>query len=129
MEGLGESALGRDEVHVTPHPSSQRLAWRVLGSQNRRGICAGIDFTTEDGRDEVGALRKVAVNSSDSEASLLRDLSDRSVHSRACEHHHRRLEQRIDVALGVGAHSPIRVAPMPVGITRVFRFIAHHASN
>jgi NAD(P)-dependent dehydrogenase (short-subunit alcohol dehydrogenase family) len=110
VEGLGESALGRDEVHVTLHPSSQRLAWLVLGSQNRPSVCAGIDFTTEDGRDEVGALRKVTVNSPDADASLLSDLSDRSFHSRGCEHRHGRLEQRIVVALCVGAHAPIRAA-------------------
>ena len=125
MEGFGESALGRDEVHVTLYPSSQCLPWLVLGSQNRRNVCAGIDFTTEDGRDEIGALRKVAVNSPNADASFLGDLSHWSVHSRSCEHRHGRLEQRIDVALGVGAHAPIRVSSRLDAITRVFRFIAH----
>ena len=54
-----------DEVHVTLHPLSQGLAGLVLGSQNWGGLCAGIDFTTEDRRNEVGAPRKVAVNRSD----------------------------------------------------------------
>jgi NAD(P)-dependent dehydrogenase (short-subunit alcohol dehydrogenase family) len=126
VQRRGESALGRDEVHVTLHPSSQRLAWLVLGSQNRRGVCAGIDFTTEDGRDEVGALRKVAVNSPDADAGLVGDLSYRSVHSRGCEHRHGRLEQRIDVALRVGTHRPIRAVARLRTRILLFRFAAHH---
>ena len=55
-----------DEVHVTLHPLSQGLAGLLLGSQNWGGLCAGIDFTTEDRRNEVGAPRKKrAVNRSD----------------------------------------------------------------
>ena len=126
MQGGGESALGCDEVHVTLHPSRQRLAWLVLGGQNRRGVCAGIDFTTEDGRDEVGALRKVAVNRPDADAGLLGDFSDRSVHSGSCEHRHGRLQQRIDVALGVGAHRPIRAVARFRTLILLFRFAAHH---
>jgi hypothetical protein len=129
VEGLGESAFGRDEVHVTLHPSSQRIAWLVLGSQDRRSVCARIDFATEDGRDEVGALRKVPVNSRDADVSLLGDLSDRSIYSRGCEHRHGRLKQRIDVALGVGAYAPICVAPRLDPIIGAFRFITHHTLN
>jgi hypothetical protein len=125
VQALGESALGREKVHVTLHPLSQRFAGLVLGSQNRRSLCAGIDFTTEDSRNEVGAPRKVAVNSPDANASLLGDLSDRSVRSRGFEHRRGRLEQRIDVALGVGAHAPIRVASRLNVITGVFQFIVH----
>ena len=111
VQRRGEPALGRDEVGVSLHPSRQRLAGRVLGCQNRRGVRAGINFATEDGRDEVGALRKVAVNGADADAGLLGDLSHRRVHARGREHRLGRLEQRVDVALGVGAHGPIRTAP------------------
>ena len=129
VESLGKAALGRNEVHVTLYPSNQRLAWLVLGSQNRRSLGAGIDFTTKDGRNEVGALWEVPVNGSDADASLLGDLSNWSVHTGRCEHRHGRLEQRIDVALGVGAHAPIRAAPRRDVISGVFRFIAHHTSR
>ena len=129
VEGLGESALGRDEVHITLGPARQRLAWLVLSGQNRRGVCAGIDFTTEDGRDEVGTLRKVAVNGPDADAGLLSDLADRSVHSGGREHRHGRLEQGIDVAPRVGAHAPILAGLRPDAIIRVWRFILQHNSN
>jgi hypothetical protein len=35
------------------------------------GLCAGVDFVTEDGRDEVGALREVAVNGADAINAVL----------------------------------------------------------
>ena len=117
VQGRGEPAFGCNKGRVSLHPSSQRLAGLVLGSQDRRGVCAGIDFVTEDGRDEVGALRKVAVNGADADAGLFGDLSHRSVHSRGREHRHGRLEQRIDVALRVGAHAPIRAAARLDAIT------------
>jgi hypothetical protein len=66
----------------------------------------------------------VAVDSPDTDAGLLGDLSDRSVHPRGREHRQRRLEQSIDVALGIGAQAPIR------GVARLqtlfLRLVAHH---
>ena len=129
MERLGEPALRRYEVHVTLYPSSQRFAWFVLGSQNQCSVGAGIDFTPEDGRDKVGALRKVAVNRPDADASLFGDLSDRGVYSGGCKHSQGRLEQRIDVALGVRAHAPARrAARLDARITMVLPPIRHCAS-
>ena len=77
----------------------------VLGRQDRRGVRAGVDFATEDGGDQVGALRKMAIERADADAGLLGDLSHRSVHARGREHRHGRLQQRVDVALRVGAHA------------------------
>jgi len=46
VQSLGEPTFGCDEGRIALHPSRQRLAWLVPGSQNRRGVRAGIDFTT-----------------------------------------------------------------------------------
>jgi hypothetical protein len=105
-----QAALGRDEINVALEPAIKRITGPIFGCEERRRVCAGVDFSTKDGRDEVGALGKVAVNSPDADAGFLGDLSDRSVHSRGCEHRQRRLEQSIDVALGVGARPSIHAA-------------------
>jgi len=84
---------------------------------------------TEDGRNEVGALRKVAIKSADADARPLCNLSHWSVHSRGREHRLGRLEQRFEVTLGVGAHAPFRAAQRFDAITGVLRSIAHHAPN
>jgi hypothetical protein len=94
--------------------------------QDRRGVRAGVHFVTEDGHDKVGALRKVAINGADADAGLLCDFSHRSVYSRGGEHRHGRPEQRVDVALRVGAHASIRAAARLQAITLVFRFVVHH---
>jgi hypothetical protein len=125
MQGCGEPPFCCNKGCVSLHPSSQGLAGLVLGGQNRRGVGAGVDFTAEDGRDELGALRKVAIDSADADAGLVRNFPHRSVHSRGREHRQRRLEQRIDVALRVGAHAPILAASSLQPITAFFRFVAH----
>ena len=114
MERRRKPGLGRDEINVALEPAIKRVTGSVFGCEDRRCVCAGVDFWTEDGGGEVGALRKVAVNSPDVDAGFLGDLSDRSVHSGGCEHRQGRLEQCIDVALGVGAQPPIRVVAGPL---------------
>ena len=58
MQGRGQPAFGCDKGGVSLHPFCQGFAGFMLGGQNRRGVGAGVDFTAEDGRDELGALRK-----------------------------------------------------------------------
>ena len=124
MERRRKAALGRNEINVSPEPAIERVAGLVFCGEDWRRVCAGVDFSAEDRGDEVGALWKVAVNSPDTDAGLLGDLSDRSVHPRGREHRQRRLEQSIDVALGIGAQAPIR------GVARLqtlfLRLVAHH---
>ena len=129
VQGRGETAFGRDEVHVTLHPSRQRFAGLVLGGQNWRGICAGIDFTTKDGRDQIRALRKVTIDSADADAGRFGDLSYRSVHAGAREHRQGGLEQRIEVALRVGAYRPIRAVARFRTPVLMFRFSAHRCTH
>ena len=129
MQGWGEPAFGCNEVGVSLHPLCQSLAGRVLGCKDRGGFRAGVNFVTEDGRNEVGTLRKVAIKGADANVRLLCNLSHRSVHSGAREHRLRRLKQRGEIALCVGAHAPVRVAPRLDTIFGVFRFIAHRTPN
>jgi hypothetical protein len=126
MQSLGEPPFCCNEGCIALHPSRQRLAWLVLRSQSRRGVRAGVNFATEDRRDEVGALRKVTVNGPDADARLLSDLTDRNVHSRGGEYRQGCLEQQINVALGVGAHAPIRAAARLQTIILFVRLVAHH---
>ena len=77
----------------------------MLGSQDECGICASIYFMTEDGRDEVGSLRKVPINGADADAGLFCDFSHPSVYSRGREHRQRRLQQRVRIPLRVGARA------------------------
>jgi hypothetical protein len=98
----------------------------VLGSKERGSLRAGIHFVTKDGGDQVRALRKVPVNGADADAGLLCNLSHRSVYSRGREYRLGRLEQRVDVALCVGAHAPNCAAFLLYAITWVFRSNAHH---
>ncbi len=78
MERRRKAALGRNEINVAPEPAIERVAGLVFCREDWRRVCAGVDFPTEDRGDEVGALRKMAVDSSDTDAGLLGDLSDRS---------------------------------------------------
>ena len=88
----------------SPHIAAAICASASPGSCSaariRRGVRAGIDFVTEYGRDEVGALRKVPVNGADAHAGLLRDLSHGSVHSGNREHFLGRLEQQRRYCVG-----------------------------
>ena len=43
----------------------------MLGCQDRCSVCACVDLMSEDGHDQVRALRKVAVNSTDADARFL----------------------------------------------------------
>ena len=110
VERRRKAALGRNEINVALEPAIERVTGLVFGCQDRPRVCAGVDFSTEDGRDEVGALRKVAIKSPNADAGLLGDLSGRSVHSGDREHRQGRLEQCIDVALGIGAQATIHAA-------------------
>ena len=59
---------------------------------------------TEDGRDEVGSFRKMAIHGTDADARPGGDLPHRSVHSRSREYRQRRFQQRVHVPLRVGAY-------------------------
>jgi len=128
MQGGGQPAFGPEKGGVSLHPSRQGFAGPVPGCQDRRGVRAGIDFATEDGRYEVWALREVAIKGPDSDTGLQGDLSHRSVDSRGREHFDGRLEQRVDAALRVDAHLPIPAPPRLHTLSLVFRFVAHHIS-
>jgi hypothetical protein len=84
---------------------------------------------TKDGGNQVRALRKMPVNGADADAGLLCNLSHRSVHSRGREYRLGRLEQRAQVALGVGAHTPICAPYLLSAITWVFPSNAHHTPH
>jgi hypothetical protein len=93
VQGWGEPTFGCKKSGVSLHPFCQRLAGRVLCSETRGGLCTGVDFVTEDGRNEVGALREVAIKRADADARLLGDFSHWSVNSRGREYRLGRLEQ------------------------------------
>jgi hypothetical protein len=126
VQGRGEPAFGGNKGGVSLQPFRQCLAGRVLGGEERGGLRAGIDFVTKDGCDQVRTLRKVPVNGADADASLLCNLAHRSVYSRGREYRLGRLEQRIKVALRVGAHAAICAAFRLDTITWVFWSDAHH---
>jgi hypothetical protein len=95
VQGGGQAAFGSQKGRVSLHPSGQGLARPVLGCQDRCGVRAGIDFVTEDGRDKVGALRKVAIEGPNADPGLRCDLSHWSVHPGGGEDLDGRLEQRV----------------------------------
>jgi hypothetical protein len=82
----------------------------MLGGQCRCVIRAGIHLAAENAYDQIRPLREMAVNRPDTNAGLLGDLSNRSIHARGDEHGLGRLEQRVDVTSGVSAHPSIRGA-------------------
>ena len=126
VQGWCEPAFGGNEGGVSLHPLRQSLGGRELGSKDRGGLRARVDFVAEDGRNEVGTLRKVPIKRADTNVCLLGNLSHRSVHSQSCEHRLRRLKQRSEIALRVGPHAPVRMAPRLDTIMGVFQPIAHH---
>ena len=125
VQSRGQPAFCSKKSRISPHPSRQGLARPVLGSEDRCGVCAGIDFATEDGSDQIGSLRKVSVKGPDADTRLLDDLSHRSVHSCGREHVDSRLEQRVDVALCVDAHWPVVLAPRLQTLPSVFKLFVH----
>jgi len=83
---------------------------------------------TECGGDEVRALWKMAVYGAETDPRLGGDLPHRRVHPRSREHRHRRLQQGVDVPLGIGSHAPTRVASSFDTKIRVAPLNAHHSS-
>ena len=75
----------------------------VRGGQRGCGVRTGIDLMLEDGDDQVRAPREVPVERPDPDPRPVGDLLRRGVHARRAEDDLRRLEQGVDVALGVGA--------------------------
>jgi hypothetical protein len=58
----------------------------------------------KDRRDQISALRKVAVDRANANASFLRDLAHWGLNSHFGEHCSRRLNHRLDVALSVSPY-------------------------
>jgi aryl-alcohol dehydrogenase-like predicted oxidoreductase len=125
MQRRGQAAFGGNKGRVALHPSRQRLTGPVLRRQGRRGVGAGVDLVSKDGRDELGALRKVPVEGADADARLLGYLPHRSVRAGSREDRQGRLEQRFEVALDVGPDAPIRAAVRLGFVSLVFRFVVH----
>ena len=112
VQGWCQPALGSDEGRVTLQPSRKRLSGAVVGRQAHRGICAGVDFATKDGGNEVRTLRKVPVERANTDPGPFRNVSHGGVHARGCEDLHGRLEQCVEVAPCVGACRPLRPAAL-----------------
>ena len=127
VQGGGKSALGSNQVRVPLHPPRQRLAGRIPGSQGGRSVRTGVQLVTEDSRDEIGTLGKMAVDGTDAKAGLLGNLPHGSVYSRDREHLLRRLEQHVEVALRVGTHPACSVTARRPAVFSVFFSTVHRA--
>jgi hypothetical protein len=86
---------------------------------------------SEDGGDQVGALREVAVEGGESDPGLAGDLAYRSIHARYAENLPRGVDQRVDVALRIRAYAtcPLRCGRAhsnpPVCVSeKAFRIVA-----
>jgi hypothetical protein len=108
VQSRRKTVFGCDKGSISLHPLPQRFGGLTFGSQDRCGVCAGIDFVTEDGGDKVGALWKVAIKGADADTCLDGDLPHWSVHSGSREYRQSRFQQCVRVPLRVGSHSPIR---------------------
>ena len=117
VERRGEPALGRDEPRVAVQPLRERLAGRVGARESRCRSGAGVDLAAEHGRDEVRALREVAVDRPDADAGLRRDLAHGRVDARGGEDLLGCLKQRVDVAPGVRADAALRRLGVVLGST------------
>src|SRR5215469_9600556 len=51
MQSCCKSAFSGNEVDVTLHPPSQRLAGFMLARQDRCSVCAGVDLMSENAHD------------------------------------------------------------------------------
>jgi len=103
MQGRGQSAFGPDEFGEPAQPADEGFEWFVRGGQGGRGVGAGIDLMSKDGRDQVGALWEVAVEGGEADPGPGGDLAYRSVHARDLEDLPGRVDQRVDVASRIGA--------------------------
>jgi hypothetical protein len=107
-KGVRETAGGGDEVGVSVKPTRQRFARLALASQGGSGRSTSVDLAAKHGRDQVSALREVTVESGDTDIRSRGDLTHGRINTRSGEDGLRRFEQRIEVALGVGAHDALR---------------------
>src|SRR4051812_3031067 len=71
----------------------------------------------------------MAINRSDADAGLLRNLPYRSIDAGSRKRRHGGLKQGLDVALGVGAHRSILPAATRRTTVPVFRLSAHYVSS
>jgi hypothetical protein len=107
-KGVRETARGGDEVGVSVKPPRQRFARLVLAIQGGSGGSASVDLASKHRRYQVSALREVTVESGDTDIRSRGNLTHGRIHTRSGEDGLRRFEQRIEVALGVGAYGALR---------------------
>src|SRR5690606_143057 len=110
VQRAGEAALGGEEALEPLEPAHQRLDRLVLLGEPGGRIGARVDLVAVHRGDQVRALRVVAVQRAGADTRLLRDVADRGVDAALGEHLRGSGEQRVDVALGVGAHTAVRGA-------------------
>src|SRR6185437_5352273 len=128
VQRLREPAFGADERRVALHPAREGLERVASGRQRGRGVRASVYLALEDGGDEVRALRKMAVEGAKPNASLLGDLAHRRIDAGGGEHVLCGLQQRVEAALGVGAHALRRGAFRPDGLLELRRRLGHDKS-
>jgi hypothetical protein len=71
VQGRGEPALGLDELGEPAQPADEGLERFARSGQGGRGVGAGVDVMPEDGADQVGALREVAVEGCQADPPLV----------------------------------------------------------
>ena len=103
VQGGGEPAFGPEEFDEPVDPERQRPRRWVGGAQLGAGGGDGVDPGPHHGLDQVRALGEVPVQRADADSGEVGDLLGRGVHAGGVEDRPRRLDQGLDVALGVGA--------------------------
>lgn len=103
VQGLGETALGGDQLGEAPHPQFQRLEGRVPARERGRRIGAGIHLSPEYGRDQVGATGEMPIHGPGAHACALRDVAHGRIQAGLGENRLRGVEQRLKVPARVGA--------------------------
>jgi hypothetical protein len=99
----GETALGAEQLGEPVDPARERLCRLERGSQHRARLGNGVDAGLHHGLHQVRALREVPVQRADPDTGQVGDLLRGRVHAGRVEDGPRGLQQRVDVALRVGA--------------------------
>jgi hypothetical protein len=128
MQSLGKPALSSHKLCVSLHPVRQSVERRIRLRKYRRDVGAGVNFTAEDGGDQIGALRKMPVEGAKANAGLIRDLPHRRIDARGCKDLFGRKKQSVEAALSVGAHPTLRSARRFRTDIMIFWSVDHHFS-
>jgi NAD(P)-dependent dehydrogenase (short-subunit alcohol dehydrogenase family) len=98
VQRLSKASLGYDKLDKAPHALLQSHERRMVRGERLQRVGAVIDLLPENGGDEVGTPRKMAIHGADTDACAICDLTYRRIDPGRREDRLGRREKGVDAA-------------------------------